>query len=282
MKTRLNRSGDAVALVNRVQDPMLTCLCVPPMAVAQRGASITAVPDFDRRVGMRQKPRTSKFIGTPVTKAYRPNKGHCSGMLYSFKNQEQRPWRGLLERDAMILWDVDPEVESFLVEPLKIPYVRPSGRPSHYTPDRLVHFHGTRPTLLVEIKPGKHLRRKRAIWKAKFAAARAHAQAQGWEFEVWTEKQIRGPQYDNAYFLREFLNHPVNAMAHDRLMGRLAELGTASIADLLGQVALDETDRLTLIPQLWQCIVMHKIRADWKKPITIYSRVTVAEGGASK
>jgi hypothetical protein len=182
----------------------------------------------------------------------------------------------------MILWDVDPDVESFFVESIKSFYVMPSGRRSHYTTDRLVHYRGGRRSLLVEIKPRRNLRKQRAIWAAKFAVARAEAQRRDWIFEVWTEKTIHGPQLDNASFLRGFLPHPPDSDLQNRLLMKLAALGSTTVDYLLSCVATDAMDRAHLIPQIWQLIALRKIASNWKNRITLDSKIepSVQDGNA--
>lgn len=215
-----------------------------------------------------------------VNRPYRPTQGNCSGMFYSFKTGRQCPWRGTLERDAMILWDVDPAVSSFVVEPLVIPYAMPTGRKSHYTPDRLVHYADGRPSLLVEIKPSEHLRKKRKLWKCKFAAASNEATSRGWIFQVLTERHLRGVHLDNAVFLRRFLRHPANIELQDRLLAGLQEMQTASGRDLLQGIAKDANDHSLLIPQLWRLIVLGRIQTSWKELVTLDSAMSIGEEGA--
>lgn len=52
---------------------------------------------------------------------------------------ERQEYESLLERDFLTLLRVDPSVESFVTQPIKIPYTL-AGRPSSYTPDVLVKF----------------------------------------------------------------------------------------------------------------------------------------------
>lgn len=219
----------------------------------------------------------AKFVGVPATKPYRPNQGHCSGMLFSYKNNDQRPWRGTLERDSMILLDVNPEVQSFLVEPLTIPYVMPSGKQSHYTPDHLIHYHGSHPSMWVEVKPKRQLLKNRALWKAKFAAATEEAQRRGWEFAVWTEQEIRGPVLENAAFLRGFLQRPPDNGMQRALLTKLEALQATTVKQLLDGVASDALDREHLIPQLWQLIALRRIQANWQEQLTLHSRIQAVE-----
>jgi hypothetical protein len=218
-----------------------------------------------------------KFIGSPVTEAYNPGHGHNTGMLFSFKNKRSLPWRGILERDAMILWDVDPDVESFSVEPITIPYRMPAGRPSVYTPDRLVHFCGERPSLLVEIKPKRNLRKHRALWKAKFEAAEQEALSRGWQFEVWTEEHVRGTILENATFLRAYFAYPDRVDLQKRLFAEMRVVGETTGNDLLSRVATDSVDRGVLLPELWKAIALGAFEVNWKKPVNLHSRIKCLE-----
>ena len=102
-----------------------------------------------------------------------------------------RVWvRSSWEFQAALKLDSDPSVVTFAVEPCKIPYQRWEGErfhTRHYVPDFLATFvDGKRK--LIEVKPKCHL--KAAINEAKFAAARERCAQEGWEFEVWSSKEV--------------------------------------------------------------------------------------------
>lgn len=97
-----------------------------------------------------------------------------------------------LERDFVRLMAFDPDVTDIEDQPVRIDYTSDDNRPRHYTPDYLVQRRNA-PPLLAEIKPKKFLT---PDLEPKFDAARSYAEARGWVFEVWTEREIRTRKLD--------------------------------------------------------------------------------------
>ena len=126
----------------------------------------------------------------------------------------------------------------------------PSGRPSFYTPDHLIHFHGDRSSLWVEVKPKRHLRKKRAVWEAKFAAATAEAKSEAGSLWRGRDCNMRGPVLENAAFLRAFLQRPADADLQRLLLTKLEALQATTIKQLLDAVERIGYDRAHLLPQL--------------------------------
>lgn len=243
-----------------------------PIEIAMATSNAVLKPTATRITSHKSAARTTPNFSA-VTKPYKPNQGNCSGLFFSFKNNTQCPWRGVLEREAMTILDVDPAVKSFVVEPVTIPYVMPSGRRSHYTPDRFICFADGRAPLLVEIKPKRKLKKARKLWKAKFAAATAEAVKRGWEFQVWTEADIRGPALENADFLRMFLPYSPDFTVQGCLLTAMADKRPATLGDLIYLVAPDDTQAITFWPQLWKLVAMREISVDWKTLITKDSQI---------
>jgi len=105
-------------------------------------------------------------------------------------------YESTLERDFVSLMAFDPGVTDIEEQPVRIDFEDDEGRKRHYTPDYLVHRNGA-PPLLAEIKPSKFLT---PDLEPKFEAAQSYAAARGWEFEVWTEKDIRTPRLQKHSF----------------------------------------------------------------------------------
>ena len=105
-----------------------------------------------------------------------------------------------LERDLLLLVHWDHEVEWYQSQPVKIEYTDSQGKRRSYTPDLLVSYRTinnpdqppkTRKPLLCEVKYREDFAKQWKVLKPKFRAARVYAKANGYEFRVVTEREIR-------------------------------------------------------------------------------------------
>jgi hypothetical protein len=134
-------------------------------------------------------------------------KGNPTGIIY----------RSLWELKFFRLVDDHPDVIWWQSEELIVPYRSPIDKKIHrYYPDVIVHMRkrdGNMGTLMIEIKPAGQTRppdikKKNATptgrlsrrylnevktWgvnDAKWKAARSYCADRGWEFQIWTEKEL--------------------------------------------------------------------------------------------
>lgn len=120
-------------------------------------------------------------------------------------------YRSSWELKAMNYFDLTESVESWASEEIVIPYVSPiDGKNHRYYPDFIVKFKdktGTTKIWMIEVKPLKYVqqpetnpKRKTKAWaqrvsewiknQAKWEAARKFCDSKGWEFRVFTEKEL--------------------------------------------------------------------------------------------
>lgn len=114
-------------------------------------------------------------------------------------------YRSLWERHAFRWCDNNSEIKYWSSEEVVIPYLYEVDKKIHryFTDLKIVYKSGK--TVLVEIKPEKELspptgnkRTKRYINEGltyiknqnKWEAASNYAKDQGWEFQIWTEKEL--------------------------------------------------------------------------------------------
>ncbi len=175
------------------------------------------------------------------------NRYSGSHMLVSFPSVKVgRPvsCESLLEADAVELLEADPTVDWYEEQPLTIEYLH-EGRMRRFTPDllaRKVTAH-----LLIECKP--------AIWvenpanQRKFAAARVWCAERGWEFQVWTDIDLRaGHRLANTKRLRPYATRTPDPRSELRAREALATTPHAalSLGDLAAMMsAPDRLPRLT-------------------------------------
>lgn len=144
-------------------------------------------------------------------------------MAYSGRFQPKNPkkyrgdptqiiFRSLWERRCMTMFDLQDSILEWTSEELCLPYRDPvDGRPRRYFPDFVITTKtkdGTIKTIMIEVKPNaqqfppkpppsgrvtpRFLREAYAygVNQAKWATAKAYCASKGWEWAVWTEKDL--------------------------------------------------------------------------------------------
>lgn len=211
-----------------------------------------------------------------------------TGGFASQKNNRLLGFESLLEKDYMTLLEFDDSVKSFEEQPVRIQVSVKGRRLAPYVPDILVNFHPgkggkERNSLLVEIKPTHYLVKHAEKYKPKFAAAKTYAAERGWQFQVVTEKDIRGPLLDNLKFLREYhrfsptMQEIVPVLEAIKVAG-----GTCTFSELVDRLCGDDTgSRLRIIPVVWHLIATRHLRINLNMPITDQVAISLAGRKAS-
>lgn len=115
-------------------------------------------------------------------------------------------YRSGWEKSTFLWCDNEPSVKEWSSEEIVIPYLYEVDRRYHrYFPDLIIKFTSGK-TILVEIKPFKETspptgnrRTKQYISEGltyvknmnKWEAANEYCKDRGWEFQVWTEKELQ-------------------------------------------------------------------------------------------
>lgn len=193
-----------------------------------------------------------------------------TGGYSSSKNEAMDAFESLLEKDYLLLLDADETVESFEVQPVRIPV---KGVPRGYVPDVLVRYRSDpitgalRKPLLVEVKRSDYLKLHEVKYAPKFAAAAAYAQNLGWEFRPVDETEIRLPRLRNIKFLREYRNVSPTEADSLRVLQVLEEHdGQSSSNRLLGDLAANDDERLYWLPVLWSLVFNKRMWTDLNVP----------------
>jgi hypothetical protein len=189
-----------------------------------------------------------------------------TGGYSSRKNEEMAAFESLLEKDYLLLLDFDDSVESFEVQPVRIPV---PGVPRGYVPDVLVKYRpdaetGTvRKPRLVEVKTAEDLERNAKKYAPKFAAARQHAEDKGWDFLTMDQSAIRTPRLANLKFLREYRNVTPSVADIQTVLGAMADAdGETSSQALLQTLALTDDDKLYWLPIIWSMLLTRHLVTD--------------------
>lgn len=182
-----------------------------------------------------------------------------------------------LERDLMELLRFDGGIEKFVPQPLTIDYLDENGKARRYTPDGLIYFKpddaGAVSPLLVEVKYRADFRNDWRNLIRKFRAAKAFCRDHYWQFEVFTEKEIRTPYLSNAKFLWPYSQQKFADAEISRVLTALSDLEQADPDLLLCALYFDPMNRARAIPLLWHLIAVGAVGCDLSQPLTMRSPI---------
>jgi hypothetical protein len=208
-----------------------------------------------------------------IPKNYR----NLTGIVASSKSQEEGQFESTLERDFLYLLDFDINVDSFNVQPAKIPYIDSEEVKRTYTPDVLVRYRDDinpaknwQPKLF-EVKYRSDLFEQWKLLKPKFKSARKLAHENGWSFHIITEKEIRTPYLKNVKFLRYYKNNEVDASSQLEILKAMYELRQTTPNALFTYLKVTEWEQACALPILWRLIGMKRIGVDLMQPLNMES-----------
>lgn len=196
-----------------------------------------------------------------------------------------------IEEDFFVLLRFNRLVASFEAQPVKVEWLDAKGEIHTYTPDVLVHYRqdmdesASMSPLLCEIKPDHpddpsrtvtHKRPRKeddAENALKWAAAKRYATAQGWEFSVFREKDIRTPYLKNVRFLLRALEKMKDSHFQPELLGKLDEYGSLTLDEWAGTLASTLETRAKVLPVCYRLIALQRVGVDLEQPLTLQSMV---------
>lgn len=204
-----------------------------------------------------------------------------TGTFSSAKNGKSLGYESPLERDLMILLEFDDTVERFEEQPVKVPVVVNGKKLKPYVPDILIHYFPlesgeARRPVLGEVKKTEDLKKNKEKYAPKFDAASRYAVEQGWEWHIFTEKEIRSPYLDNLKFLRQYHSEePDDELVQEVIRHFQNARGPVTAGLLLQKLCPNESRILQISPTIWYLIATKHIMADLKKPLTMKSRLSL-------
>lgn len=188
-----------------------------------------------------------------------------------------------LERDFLDLIAFDLNVEGYETQPIRLCYKGSDGDFHPYRPDVLVRYRRDVlpardiPHLLAEVKYRDEYRENFHDLKQRFRAAQRYAKEQGWQFRVFTEREIRTPFLKNARFLTSFRSHPPD-QARERLILQYIEVHPETTPkDVVDALGTDQMERARFLPVLWKLVANFQIAADLSAPLGMRCRITSRE-----
>ena len=205
-----------------------------------------------------------------------------TGGYSSRKSEEMDAFESLLEKDYLLLLDFDDAVESFDVQPVRIPV---AGVARGYVPDVLVKYRPDPETgeilkpLLAEVKRSDYLEKHAAKYAPKFAAAVAYAENMGWEFRPVDETEIRLPRLRNIKFLREYRNVIPSTENCSRVERTMMRHGRDSSSErVLAEIALSDDERLYWLPIIWSMVLQKRLLTDLNIPFGGDVKLSIPRG----
>lgn len=205
-----------------------------------------------------------------------------TGIFSSAKNGKSLRHEELLERDLMILLEFDDTVESFEEQPVNVPLVVNGRKCKPYVPDILIHYFPTisgeaRRTVLGEVKHTEDLKKNKAKYAPKFEAATLYAEERGWEFRIFTEKEIRTPYLANLKFLREYHDvEPDAALLQEVIRHLQNKRSSVTVELLLQKLCPTDADTLQMAPAIWHLMATKCITANLQKPLTMKTKLSLS------
>lgn len=191
----------------------------------------------------------------------------------SWRRQQSIQYESTLERDFIIRQEFDLAVAQVLSQPCRIPFVTPSGRSSHYTPDFLVIYRTDsappslqRKPLLIEVKPEADWRENWRAWLGKWKAARRYAESQGWHFRIMDESRIRTKALANIQFLRRYRDAAFPVEESDWIVQSVRELGSATF-DYLHAKHFQGLYAAEGVAHLWSLLAQRRLDCDICRPL---------------
>lgn len=148
--------------------------------------------------------------------------GIMRGKFPSRKTGRLVHYEGLLERDAIYLFETSPLIESYAEQPERI-HFRDGNKLRRYTPDFVLDLHDGR-RVLVEIKPTRSLQQPDVRHKLDCVAAELEQTGQA--FLVLSEADLRlQPRLDNLKWIyqhaaKRVVSFMQSRIAMDSLVGR--------------------------------------------------------------
>ncbi len=206
----------------------------------------------------------------------------ATGVFSSRKNGRSLGYESLLERDLMILLEFDDAVESFEEQPVRIRFETQGKSRPPYVPDILIHYFPTstgepRRPVLGEVKHSTDLEKHREKYAAKFEAADRYSVDHGWEWHVFTEKEIRTPYLENLKFLREYHNvEPTLPLQHEVIRHLQRAQDALTVESLFRGLCQTDERTLLIAPVVWHMVATKRIVTDLREALSGKSLVSLS------
>lgn len=218
----------------------------------------------------------ARLDSRPSTRKLRTSRRALTGRVVT-ADGEVSTFESSLERDWLMVLDLDPAVQSIEVQPFTLSY-EVDGVSSRYTPDVLVRVEDgkTERVTVYEVKFASDLRDHWPEYRPRFKAALRYCRSQGWRFKIVTDRRIRTPRLGNARFLRRYRALRTDSLMCKQLLYTLRTLGPTTPQALLAGAYFSQDSRLAAMPMLWKMVACRQIVANLDQPLTMASKIWLA------
>ena len=178
------------------------------------------------------------------------------------------PYRSTLERDFALIFVMRKRTLSIRSQPVTLPANRRHQNRQRYTPDYLVFQVGA-PPLLAEVHPFR-IETSRDRIRRQLAAD--WIETRGGTYEVWTEREIHGPERDNARLLYPYRDRPIADLDRTRIAVLLQGFESATLLELSETIRAHGGSTIVLL----NLLANHKLMFDWKEPLSDHTKIVLA------
>jgi len=205
-----------------------------------------------------------------IIKSYRS----ITGKIPSKKTGRTHRFESTLERDFICLLELDSTVKFYIEQPVRIEY-RHDQKNLVYTPDFLVVYQSgcNRLSEIIEVKYRTDLEINYHNYSYKFTAARNYASANGYQFKVVTEDEIRTIDLKNRVFLNGYSGQEIDESNGLTILKTLRELKISTPCELLVTISDTFNTKAELLHTLWQLVSSGRIGCNLNQLITMNSDI---------
>lgn len=210
-----------------------------------------------------------------MTRIIPPSHRSITGSLPTRFPARQLHYESKLERDFLIMLEIDTGIEALATQPVTLELVV-DGRRRRYTPDILATWwedarqpFGKR-QVVFEVKPYQILKRDYADLAPKYRAARQHFAAEGIGFRVVTDRTINCARQANAALLGPAMRRPLSQDIISTVRAILTYPGVASrsFGEVKKLLIADGLLRDTAQQALFHMLGMGYLVADLNAPVS--------------
>ena len=204
-----------------------------------------------------------------------------AGYFYSVKNKRNIDFESQLEKKFYLMFEFDDDIESYQEQPVKVETVL-KGRKVTYVPDCLIYFKPElyRIPLLVEIKFLKEIIEKKEKIANKVKAISRYSKENGYMFKIFTDKKLNDIYIDNIKFLYRYSERPKLNGRYSEYENRIysvlhSSLDGLTVNNLLNKAAINEQDKMNILPVIWHMAFVKKLLINLYKPLNNSVTVTL-------
>jgi hypothetical protein len=138
--------------------------------------------------------------------------------------------------------------------------------------DRLLA--NTRP-VLIEIKYREAFQGEWRKWRALKRAVIEYANDRGWDFQIYTEREIRTPFLDSVRFLLPYKRRSSAPEIESWVIENLKDVIESTPRDLITMLYRDKWNQASLIPIIWRLLAERRIKFDITLPLNMQSPIWI-------